>query len=338
MAKTPSRPVSSRPSTPKGGAPAKKGLSTGLIVVTLILVVLAGGAGYGATTLAMMFTQPLESGTVPTRNFAVADGDTLSSIGTHLEEQKFIRSATAFSLYIKVTNKKVDVQPGTYKLSPSMSMGQIINVLGTPIVPDEVSFRVGEGLRLTQFPDAIIKSAKNVKTGAPATLSKFDRAKFIDITVKGQPFDGLSKFWYVKPWALGDGKAYSALEGYLFPQTYQVLSDYTTEQIIKVMLKEFGAMLCPGPEGDYAHRYDYIYDETTCRAHSAKITPPDIPSSPAGLKGDTGGPTDVFAALDKNKLDIPKALILASLTQREARSAASMSMVASVYLIPHMKL
>lgn len=216
-------------------------------------------------------------------------------------------------------------------------MTQIINTLNiTPLRPT-VAIRINEGLRLTQYPDAIMQSAQDAKLNGSnaAPLKNFNAQDFLAYTVTGTRQLDLSQYWYVKPWDISSsGGAKALLEGYLVPDTYQIYADATTVDIIDKMLDAFGERLCPGP--DATHATQYIYAQNDCMAHQAMITPSTdttavfVPVS-TPYQADAGKAIGIFDALKAKGMTLQQAMIIGSLTQREARSPLHFELVASVY-------
>jgi|GEM_PF-3567118 len=323
----PLRPRSQAP-IPPPKIPSRLGPSPRVIIVTILLMVVAFGAGYGAITVQAATSQPLASGNVAPHDFVVQQNDTTNSIATSLESQKIIRSAFFFKLYIRFKRITFNVQPGTYQLSPSMKLDSIITILTTPQVFETVQILIPEGLRLTQYPDAILNSLKDVKLNPKNyALPNFSATDFLNIAVTTGKFDTSDTYWFAPPWDTSPkGGAKAAFEGYLFPAQYEISTKSTTVDIIKLMLRTFAEKLCPGP--NYANIDQYIFDQAMCKAHQATITFDPITDP---YKADVGKPIGVFDALAAHKLTLPQAVTIASLAQREARSALHFQLVSSVY-------
>lgn len=325
-AKTPAK--SAQPTKPSGARP-------GIIILSLILVLVAFGCGFGALTVQADLVQPVAAAGAPTQAFVVSSGQNFNTIADGLEHQKLIRSALFLKLYMKIKNVSTpNIEPGTYQLSPSMSLTTILAALGKPPVPTQYAFTVPEGSRLSQYPDAIVNSLRiagqksPLDTGSKSalTLPNFSKDEFINTTVGGKPLANLdlTKYWYVKPWST---PSFTALEGYLAAGTYFIDPTASTADVIKTMLAGLGQILCPGPAGGDPNAY--ILDQQQCTAHQAMITPQP---APAGAQGDVGQPSGIFDALHKYYQDnLQSALIVASIAQREARSVPNLEMVASVY-------
>jgi UPF0755 protein len=326
------RTMSSRPASrsPLSSKQKQQGTKPGVIILTVILVLVAFACGFGALTVQADIAQPLASQGAPVRPFVVNNGDTINTIADNLEHQKFIRNALFLKIYLKVKGKTLTVDPGTYQLSASMTLDQIIAALQKPPAVLQYQFTVPEGERLTQYPDAILTSLKVVGSDGSGnttpTLPNFSKADFLKAAVQGQsiPDLDLSKYWFVKSWKVPP--AYAALEGYLTPSTYDILPTATTGQIITTMLNGLVGLLCPGPSDNLTK---YADSEQDCQAHQATITPV---AAPSGVQMTVGPAIGAMDALTKYyKGNFQEALTLASLTQREARSPGHFEAVASVY-------
>jgi UPF0755 protein len=312
------RPI---PRSAPAAASKKSGPSGSLIFVTVVLMLLAFGCGYGALTVQADLTQPVAQPGAPAQPFVVQQGDTTNTIATNLENQHLIRNALMFRLYLKIKGLSPTIEPGTYQISPSMKISQILAVFAAGPPQVHVTITIPEGLRVSQYPAAIMDSAVD-EHGNHTTLPNFSATDFDNIAVAGQPFDGGAQYWYVTPWK---SPAKAALEGYLFPSTYYVDPGATALDIIKEMLDTFGEQLCPGPS---TAQKEWIYSETDCKAHQATIVMPTLPSGVSGSGQEMG----VFDALHKYYKDsLPNALIVASIAQREARTPPNFALVSSVY-------
>src|SRR5579883_1184148 len=121
------------------------------IVPVVLALALILGCGYGALTVQADLTQPVASGKVPCSNFTVNQGESASSIIDRLEQAHIIRNALLFKVYLKLHGQSLNVQQGTYCLSPSMTLGDIVNTLNTPPRTAYVQFTVPDADRLIQF-------------------------------------------------------------------------------------------------------------------------------------------------------------------------------------------
>lgn len=143
-------------------------------------------------------------------------------------EEGLIRSKAAFKIYVDFTGKSSTLQAGTYVLSKNMDIAQIVDVicLGNP--PRRiVKFRVIEGMDIETIAE------KLVKEGLLA-----DSSKFLSLCKSGEEF---KEYSFVAALLAEEGAKQReyALEGYLFPATYELYADSSEKTIITRMLLRF---------------------------------------------------------------------------------------------------
>ncbi len=127
----------------------------------------------------------------------VVAGSTADVIGNLLQKKHIIRSSTAFQVYTRLNKTRDHLQAGIYAFSPSQSVASITNQL----VEGRTSV-----LNVTIYPGNTLKQIKK--------------------TLKKQGFHSSSvedafRATYSSP-VLADKPAGASLEGYLFPETYQM--------------------------------------------------------------------------------------------------------------------
>jgi cell division protein YceG involved in septum cleavage len=139
------------------------------------------------------------------------------------------------------------------------------------------------------------------------------------IVTTGKYLDGSTvnkKYWFVPPI---QPNVKFALEGYLFPDTYNFFADDDETAVINRLLDAFGEQLCPGP--DAAHADAYLTDKAQCKAHATKV-----------------GDSSIFTLLEKkyatsdDTTALYRALTIASLVMREvSQSKPDIQAVTNVY-------
>lgn len=153
------------------------------------------------------------------------------------EGQKgLISNKAIFKIYVDFIGKSSSLKAGTYILSRNMSIGQITDIICSGNPPRAtVKFTISEGMTV----EAIAK--KLVEQGI---LGSGDR--FLELCTDGKAFK--DKYWFVNNLVEEgrEGRTYM-LEGYLFPDTYQVYADATEEEVISKMLDRFNEL--------YSRRY-----------------------------------------------------------------------------------
>jgi UPF0755 protein len=131
-------------------------------------------------------------------DFIINDGDSPSFIGEKLEKSLFISSATSFVRYLKEVNKDNKIYSGKYRISASMNIPEIIEVLTTPQKYTKVT--IPEGLTIKEIDELLFK--KKI----------FKENEFLNCIKKTCNFDDY-KFL---------PKDRNLYEGYFFPATYEL--------------------------------------------------------------------------------------------------------------------
>jgi UPF0755 protein len=191
----------------------KKMILWGIATLVALLVV----AAVAAFVWYQNALTPLSSSTDKTR-ITVESGSTYDQIGGELQDKGIIRSKLAFTIYTRITGTHGSLQAGTYSLSPSESVPQIVNHLTSGKV-DQFS--------ITFLPGA--------------TLAE-NRKGLIDAGFSETEVDAALKKTYQSP--LFEGKPSSSdLEGYIYGETYTFSSDTSVETVLQTTFDEFYSKL-----------------------------------------------------------------------------------------------
>ncbi|MCR5611933.1 MAG: endolytic transglycosylase MltG [Clostridiales bacterium] len=143
-------------------------------------------------------------------------------------EKGLIQNKAIFKVYVDFKGKSSSLKAGTYILSRNMSISRIVDIICTGNPPRRTAkFTVSEGMTV----EAIASKLVDLDI-----LRSPER--FLELARTGEAFAG--KYWFIKD--IVDkgrpGRLYM-LEGYLFPDTYEVYADATEEEIITKMLDRF---------------------------------------------------------------------------------------------------
>lgn len=176
--------------------------------------------------------------TVNSGNGASAIGKLLYEAGGldengDLIEPGLIKSKAVFKVYVDFTGKASKLRAGTYILSRNMDIPQIVDIICAGNPPKEtVRFTVTEGTDVEGI------AARLKEQGL---LS--DEREFLELCKTGEQFTEYSfvKEIIEKQNTENEKRKY-ALEGYLFPDTYEVYKDATAKTIINKMLMQYLAV------------------------------------------------------------------------------------------------
>ena len=163
--------------------------------------------------------------------FVVKSGTSKSQIATQLKEAGLIRSQYALLLYL-FFNSDLNLQAGTYLLNRNMNAPAILEKIHKGDVHiNTVTFTFVEG--------------KTISDLASVLASKFPfTEKEIKETLNNQEFvtQMIKKYDFLTDEVL-NGNIYYALEGYLYPDTYEVVQTASIEEIVDKMLSNTQAKL-----------------------------------------------------------------------------------------------
>ncbi len=219
-----------------------------LIVVAVFLLMLLAGVG----TLTVL-GQAKDHDSKKTIEVNIPQGSGSSYIAEILLEAGVIESTTGFKIYSKLKGADNSMQAGYYNLSPSMSIGVIIDNLIDGNTGTAELFTIPEGYTISQVAELI--EAEGLAT----------EEEFLDAAENGE-YD--YKFMEYLP-----ETGASRLEGFLFPETYSFPKGITAEEIINTMLGQFDKTLS---EEDYKaieqSGYD-LYEIITIASIVEKETP-----------------------------------------------------------------
>ncbi len=159
--------------------------------------------------------------------FEITSGQSLNRVASNLENAGLIRSKTVFKYYCDFAGMGQKMQVGTYTLRKSMTMMEIADRLttgdGNPLVRN-----------ITLIPGETVEAfaARLAETGVIE-----DRGAFLEKCRTGKDF---SEYYYISD-VLSSGSAGKrryVLEGYLAPNTYEVYTSASDEDILRKLLSQ----------------------------------------------------------------------------------------------------
>lgn len=153
--------------------------------------------------------------------FVVTKGDGVRKVSANLAHDHIISQDFTFMVYLKLSGLSSSIQAGDYRLAGNMSPRTIADVLTKGKVASK-KITIPEGWTIDDIGNYLEK--QNIVT----------EADFVAATEKDYNYDFLA-----------DKPAGQGLEGYLFPDTYQVSAKATAEDIVKLMLDTFDEKLTP---------------------------------------------------------------------------------------------
>jgi UPF0755 protein len=160
--------------------------------------------------------------------FVIESGEAVDSIADRLHDEGLIRSPGYFRLRIRLSGAGDNIIAGRYRLDTGMSTSQIITVITSEdaALAQEIQVQFIEGWRTEQIAE------KLVEVGLLQSTEQFMTA------TQDPKWNDEFSFLHSRPSGV-------ALEGYLFPDTYNFRMDSTTDDIIQRMLATFEERVTP---------------------------------------------------------------------------------------------
>lgn len=175
--------------------------------------------------------------------FVIRKGEDLFSISDKLQKQGLIKNKIFFQFYVLLQGKRRKLKSGTYSFSPSMNVIAIAQEIFQGGKPS-VEITIPEGLNLKEIEEKI--SCK---------LTEQDQ----EFQLKNQSIDQYKpEFSFLNNVPEG-----ASLEGFLFPDTYFFDGDSTSEEIVRVFLKNFDEKLTPGLRIEIERQEKTIFEVIT---------------------------------------------------------------------------
>lgn len=194
----------------------------GKIVVT-VAVVIAALIGFAVPSYIGSCYKALDKSSDAIISVSIPTGSGTEAIGNILEENNVIKDAFKFKLASKFEGNDGKYKAGEYQLSPSMDIVTIMDIIiSGDSEGNTTRFTIPEGVTIREV--AEILSSKN--------LINYD--VFMDELANGD-FD----YDFVKSLPKGENR----LEGYLYPETYEIYTNATEHDIINKMLAQYDKLV-----------------------------------------------------------------------------------------------
>ncbi len=146
--------------------------------------------------------------------FDVEPGKPFTKIAQELYEKRLINNSKLFRVYAQLLGQTDKIKIGEYGLRENMTPSEVLEVLvsGKSILR---KFTVSEGLNLFEIADLYEKQGFG------------SRDKFLELALNEELAKKLT------------GEEVKTLEGFLFPETYELTKFTRTEELISLMIKNF---------------------------------------------------------------------------------------------------
>lgn len=178
-------------------------------------------------------TKPYSISENPVR-FVVQPGTPARLVGQQLHEAGLIADELLFEAYVRVNGLDARLNAGTFILTPSMNLIEIVETLQHAEAA-AVTITIPEGWRVEQIADYL--AAANLFEDNPPALDEYrQRVLTSDLT----DLD-VSRYGFLQ-----DRPAGVSLEGYLFPDTYEIPAELPeATDLLERQLENFRARVIP---------------------------------------------------------------------------------------------
>ena len=222
-------------------------VAAALLSVGLVTLAMIGAIRY----VLSHFVYPVDADDNTPIQVVIPAGSSASRIASILynargqDEPGLIVSTASFKVYVDFTGKANALRAGTYVLSRNMTIPEIVNILCAGNESRRVTrFTIPEGYTAEQIAQALFEAG---------ILE--DQEEFLALCKDGT----LLTVGYLDLLQNASDRRY-ALEGYLFPDTYEVYEDASAADILKKMLNRF-AVVFTEEDADRARALNLTTDQ-----------------------------------------------------------------------------
>jgi len=206
------------------------------IIIGLVFAVLVAiGFIVGANTYYKTNLKPVSS-TQSLVEVVIPSGATLNDVSTLLKEKRLIRDRRVFEQYVRNNGVSEDIKAGTYELSPSYGVPEIVSILTNGKIVSKL---------VTILPGSRIDQVKKTLLNAGFSEAEVNEA--------------LDPSKYTNHPALVDKPKSASLEGYLYPESFQRDSSTSATDIVTKSLNEMQKRLTPDVRSAFAARGLSVY-------------------------------------------------------------------------------
>ncbi|MET8281422.1 endolytic transglycosylase MltG [Micromonospora sp. NPDC005174] len=209
----------------KGGSGGSRGKTFLALLMALVLLgAIGGGAFYGFDRIQNYFVTPDYDGAGSGEiTVEIKNGALLADMADALVAADVVKSQKAFIEAAEANSRSKNIQPGTYKLRKQMSGASAVTAML------DLKNKIVNGLTIPEG-----RTSKNIykllsdKTKIP--VKEFEAA------AKDPEGLGVPDWWFKRD----DGKkVVKSVEGFLYPDTYEIPPKATAESILKLMVDNF---------------------------------------------------------------------------------------------------
>ncbi|SCG83270.1 hypothetical protein DW1_1700 [Proteiniborus sp. DW1] len=187
--------------------------------IIMLIIVLVGI--YGVKKYVDNQLKPIAIDNIKEVQVTIPKGSSSSKIAKILKDNNLIRNELVFRLFAKYEKMDNKFKAGKYVFNTGMTQEEIMGKLVEGgISKDAITFTIPEGFELKQIAERLHE------------MNLADKDTFLELASKVSNFSSEYEFLKEVPEEL-------SLEGYLYPDTYEVYVDASEKDIIRKMLNRF---------------------------------------------------------------------------------------------------
>lgn len=175
-------------------------------VAGLVVLLLAAGSWY-------VWALTPKSADATRQPFTVHSGDSVSTIANGLQEQGLVHSALAFQFYVNFAGVATQLQAGHYRLAPNQSVTDIVTTLTHP-QEEGYSVIILPGMTLKELADPTVENSLADQGFSEEEIEAAFTADYTSPLLRDKPTE-------------------ASLEGYIFPETYNMRTNDTLEMLFE---------------------------------------------------------------------------------------------------------
>lgn len=147
----------------------------------------------------------------------INEGDSFYSIINNLKEEDKLKGIPFIKLYVKLSNKNIEVKSGEYLINKDSSIDDIIEVISKGEALNLIDITIPEGYTIDDIASSLEDEGICSKEDFILAVNEYELPSYVKVNSQ---------------------KRYN-LEGYLFPDTYKVKIGETPKEIISKMILRF---------------------------------------------------------------------------------------------------
>jgi len=188
-----------------------------VLVAIIVLGLLAGGAY--AWYNKQISIQATDSSQIV--EVEIEQGESVKDIAVKLQTAGVIKSSDVFFLYIKLNNIAPQIQAGKFSMPQNLTVIEVAEIIQRA-AGNDIWITLPEGLRVDEIAGILEEYFLKEEN------TQFDKKEFLDIVENPDNYDLDVDILAYK----AEGKS---LEGFLFPNTYNIRKDVTSQEMVELL-------------------------------------------------------------------------------------------------------